>query len=220
IVIASSHVEESFRRDPLCYAKLFRNPYGVDTTMFRGAEPRTHHGKIRFLYVGTWSLRKGCDLLTEAVKRVGNIELIHVGAVADCAFPESDSKFCHRDAVPQWGLPKYYTEADAFVLASREDGFGMVLGQALANGLPVIGTDHTGVPDLALTAALSERIFIARHSSAESLATILVRVRDRLLQDGPFPALSEADRDALSWSAYGRRYDAELARTCGWRVAA
>src|SRR5262249_25546476 len=34
IVIPSLHVEESFRRDPAAHAKLFKNPYGVDLTMF------------------------------------------------------------------------------------------------------------------------------------------------------------------------------------------
>lgn len=220
IVVASTHVDESFRRDPLNHAKLFRNPYGVDIRMFTPAKPRVPYGKARFLFVGTWSLRKGCDLLAEAVRRLSNVELVHVGAIGDCAFPESDSRFRHHDAVPQWQLPKFYAEADAFVLASREDGFGMVLGQALASGLPVIGTEHTGAPDLALTPRLAERIFAVPAGDVDSLAAALSAFRDRLLSAGAFEPLTPKERDALSWSAYGQRYDAELVKSFECRVAA
>jgi alpha-maltose-1-phosphate synthase len=220
IVIASTHVEESFRRDPLCHGKLFRNPYGVDIRMFTPAKPRAPDGKVRFLYIGTWSLRKGCDLLAEAVQRLSNVELLHVGAIADCAFPHSDSRFRHHDAVPQWQLPKFYAEADAFVLASREDGFGMVLGQALASGLPVIGTDHTGAPDLALTPRLAERIFTVPAGDVDSLAAGLSAFRDRLSSAGAFVQLAPKERDPLSWSAYGQRYNAELLKSFECQVAA
>lgn len=220
IVIASTHVEESFRRDPLCHAKLFRNPYGVDIGMFTPTEPRARDGKARFLFIGTWSLRKGCDLLAAAVQRLSNVELVHVGAITDCAFPQGDSRFRHHDAVPQWQLPKFYPEADAFVLASREDGFGMVLGQALASGLPVIGTDHTGTPDLALTPRLAERIFTVPAGDVDSLAAALSAFRNGLLSARAFEPLTPKERDALSWSAYGQRYNAELLKSFECRVAA
>jgi glycosyltransferase involved in cell wall biosynthesis len=220
IVVASTHVEESFRRDPLCHAKLFRNPYGVDTRMFTPPKPRARDGKARFLYVGTWSLRKGCDVLTEAVQRLSNAEVVHVGPIADCAFPQSDSRFRHHDAVPQWQLPKFYAEADAFVLASREDGFGVVLGQALASGLPVIGTDRTGAPDLALTPRLAERIFTVPSGDVNSLAAALSAFQDRLLSAGSFEPLTPKEREALSWSAYGQRYNAELLKSFDRHIAA
>ena len=40
------------------------------------------------------------------------------------------------------------SRSHVFVLPSIEDGFGMVLVEALACGCPVIGTTHTGLPDL------------------------------------------------------------------------
>ena len=73
-------------------------------------------------------------------------------------FPTDDPRFVHIDPVPQTELARFYAEADAFVLASREDGFGVVLAQALASGLPVICTDRTGGADLAHTPALAQRI--------------------------------------------------------------
>ena len=69
IVIPSSHVEESFRRDPTAHAKLFKNPYGVDLTMFPSVKRNNSGDELSLLFVGTWSLEKGCDLLVSAIAR-------------------------------------------------------------------------------------------------------------------------------------------------------
>jgi glycosyltransferase involved in cell wall biosynthesis len=138
--------------------------------------------------------------------------LLHVGNIGDCPFPAGEDRFEHVDAVPQWKLKQFYWAADAFVLASREDGFGMVLSQALATGLPIIGTDRTGAPDLGLTPALAARITVVPHGSAEALASAIGALRDRLNSQQPYPPLEASDREALSWAGYGRRYSAELLR--------
>ena len=212
IVIASSHVQESFRRDPNAYAKLFRNPYGVDIAMFTPPKTKPRNNPLVFLYAGAWSLRNGCDVLTDAFRLVAGVRLVHVGNIGDCPFPKNDERFEHVDTVPQWKLCDFYRAADAFVLASREDGFGMVLSQALASGLPIIGTDRTGAPDLAMTPALAARIAVVPQGSAEALASAVAALADRLNSDRPFPPLDQSDREALSWAAYGRRYSGELVR--------
>jgi len=216
IVIPSMHVQESFGRDPQSHSKLFRNSYGVDTNMFTQARSRGRLDQpVKLLYAGAWSLRKGCDLLIEAVRRLTGVRLVHVGAIGDHPFPQNDEYFFHIDAVPQWELPKLYAEADAFVLASREEGLASVLAQALAAGLPIVATDRTGAADLALTPALAERITVVPHENADALAIAIAGLRDKLISTGPYPRLAEEDREALSWTAYARRYSAELLRDCG-----
>ena len=104
-------------------------------------------------------------------------------------------------------------------MASRQDGFGLVLLQALASGLPVIATDRTGAPDLALTGSLKERIFIIRAGDVEALTAAIESLLQKLSSDGAFPPLAHEDREALSWAAYGRRYNAELLRELGAAAA-
>jgi glycosyltransferase involved in cell wall biosynthesis len=41
-------------------------------------------------------------------------------------------------------LPKFFAQADVFVLPSRHDGWGVVVNQALGAGLPIIASDHAG----------------------------------------------------------------------------
>jgi starch synthase len=212
IVIPSLHVEESFRRDPAAHAKLFVNPYGVDLEMFPSAPRPDFNKQLSLLFVGTWSRQKGCDLLVSAMPQISGVRLVHVGSIGrDLAFPTDDPRFVHIDPVPQTELARFYAEAGAFVLASRQDGFGLVLAQALASGLPVICTDRTGGADLAHTPALARRIKVVPRDDLTALAAAISELRGRLERGECFPPLTDMDRQTLSWAAYGRRYAEQIA---------
>jgi starch synthase len=210
VVIPSHHVAESFRRDRSTYAKLFYNPYGVDLAMFPLCAKGAPTEPISLLFVGLWCLRKGCDLLAEAVRKVPGARLTHVGAIGDLDFPTGDDRFVHIDPAPQPELSRFYAAADLFVLASREDGFGVVLSQALASGLPVICTDLTGGADLAHTPALAVRITVVPAGDIGALRNAIAAWCDRLRSRADLPPLAAADRETLSWAGYGRRYTDEL----------
>ena len=212
VVIPSHHVAESFRRDGPTYAKLFYNPYGVDLAMFPLSAKKAPTQPILLLYVGTWCFRKGCDLLAEAVRRIQGVHLTHVGTIGDLDFPTADNRFVHADQVPQPELARFYAAADVFVLPSREDGFGVVLSQALASGLPLICTDQTGGADLAYTPALAARITLVPHDDVDALACAIARWRDHEHAGEKLPPLSETDREKLGWATYARRYSDELHR--------
>jgi glycosyltransferase involved in cell wall biosynthesis len=210
VVVPSQHVAESFRRDRSSYAKLFYNPYGVDLGMFPQCPKKAPTEPISFLFVGTWCLRKGCDVLAAAMMQVPGVRLTHVGPIGDLDFPTVDDRFVHVDPVRQPELSRFYAAADVFVLASREDGFGVVLSQALASGLPLICTDRTGGADLAHTPALAARIMVVPHDDVGALACAIAGWRDRWHCGERLPRLSEADREKLSWATSARRYSDEL----------
>jgi glycosyltransferase involved in cell wall biosynthesis len=50
-------------------------------------------------------------------------------------------------AVSDSELDILYTQADAFVLASLFEGYGMVYAEAMAYGLPIIATKAGAIPD-------------------------------------------------------------------------
>lgn len=209
ISVPSTNVEESFRGDELAHSKLFVNPYGVDLDMFPLGSARVRREPFTFLFVGRWSLRKGCDLLTAAIRRIEGVRLFHVGSIGDLTFPHADKQFHHIDAVPQWELKKLYALSDALVLASREEGLSVVLAQALASGLPIICTDRTGGRDLAHNPGLSQRITVVPHDDIDALSSAMVVCCDR---GNEMPPLDKKDRAALSWAAYAKRYSDEISR--------
>jgi glycosyltransferase involved in cell wall biosynthesis len=217
IVVQTRHVEQSFQRDPAAHAKLFRNPTGTDIELFSASTPRPAGRPLNLLFVGAWSLRKGCDVLAEAVRRTDGVRLSHVGSIADVEFPGDDARFHHSDAVPQWRLPEAYAAADLFVLASHEEGLSQVLIQALASGLPILCTDRSGGEDLAATPALAERITVTPAGNLGALTSALSQWRDRLWA-APLEPLLPADRAAISWPTYGARYNDELLASLAQRV--
>lgn len=206
IDVPSGHVSRSFERDPVARAKVVVNPYGVNLEEFPLLPERPLEGPITLVVAGAWSLRKGCDLIEAAVSADSRFKLIHVGPIADVDFPHGHPRFRHVPKVDQSELWRIYREADALVQPSREDGFGLVILQALVSGLPVLCTDATGGDDVRCTPALSDRVLTVQSESLSALQRGLDTLAVRLSGREPFAPMTEADREALSWRGYAVRY--------------
>ena len=61
------------------------------------------------------------------------------------------------------------------MLASRQEGFGVVLCQALASGLPLVCTDRTGGSDLAEMPGLARLIHVVPAGDPDALRRALAR---------------------------------------------
>ena len=145
IDVPAEHCRESFLELGFKPERLFCNHFGVNLSAFK---PTTApEGVPTFIMVGTWSIRKGCDILLEAWRGIPGSRLMHVGPVGDMPLP-NDKDFVHFDSVPQADLPQFYAQAHVKCLASREEGLAFVQPQALACGLPLVCTSKTGGADL------------------------------------------------------------------------
>jgi glycosyltransferase involved in cell wall biosynthesis len=128
-------------------------PYGVDLRRFTPPEtPREISGPLRLLFVGTITQRKGIKSLLDALHLLGGapVELTVCGRVIDdlAIFKPFEKQVRLRPSVGFEELPPVYRAADLFVFPSLAEGFGHVLLEALASGLPVLSTTHTAAPDL------------------------------------------------------------------------
>jgi glycosyltransferase involved in cell wall biosynthesis len=211
IVVPSRHVAESFGRDPESASKLFVNPYGAALNMFPYRERQSRaQDPLRVVFAGTWSRRKGCDLLEAAIRQSKGVHLLHVGDIGDLTFPKPEERFEHLNAVPQAELAAIYYASDVFIHASREEGLSVVQAQALASGLPLICSDRTGGADLGVTPALRNRITVVPHDDVTALIFAIQSAGDAIRAGAVLPPLSHEDLHAISWQAYARRYHAEL----------
>jgi len=135
--------------------KYFNFPYFSDLDRFESSSKKSSKtsSNLQFLFSGSLTHRKGVDLLASCFARLaeeyGHIELNFLGeGVLRPALENQLSKYSQR--VNFWGfqpwedLPKFYQQADIFCFPSRYDGWGLVVPEALASGLPVIGTNKTG----------------------------------------------------------------------------
>lgn len=127
-------------------------PYGVDLKRFRPGTERQPTSKLRLLFVGRINQRKGVKYLIEALRLLDSreVELVVCGRVLDeiDIFRPFASQVQIRPSVSTDDLVRAYQSADLFVFPSVGEGFGQVLLESLASGLPILSTTHTAAPDL------------------------------------------------------------------------
>jgi starch synthase len=204
IIVPSTHVAESFLPWPNCAAKLFVNPLGVDIAQFPFRGMLGAAALKTVLFVGQWSYRKGVDVLVEAVRGIPDVRLLHVGILGDAPFP-NDPQFVHHDHVPQSMLTDFYGSSHVLVLPSREDGFGVVLSQALSSGRPVVCSDMTGGLDLVELTGLSRLIHIVPAENAQALRRALCEALVDASGTSNISPISQAERETLGWKSYASR---------------
>jgi len=201
IAVASKHVVESFKKQDYPIEKLFKNPYGVDLSMFH--EQPDAEKKYDFIMVGGWSYRKGCDIIVEAIRRT-KYTFLHVGGIVDVDFPKED-RFTHVGVVDQTKLIKYYNQAKIFVLPSKEEGLAMVQAQAVACNLPLIGSKDSGAEDLQQMVEDPKYVTLVEDYTPEAL----IKAMNNAMEVYPTLKGKKYAGNAienLTWEAYGKRY--------------
>ncbi len=131
---------------------VFNIPYHCELRPFLDA-PRTPRepGTVTFLFCGQMIARKGLDHLLAAFATLPeNARLLLVGRKAELPQMLAALPAAVRERIRYAGfqspdaLPGFFAQADVFVLPSRYDGWGVVVNQALAAGLPVLCSDQVG----------------------------------------------------------------------------
>ncbi len=130
-------------------------PYGVDLERFTPGPHSlsdTGHSRLNLLFVGRINQRKGIKYLLEALRSFDkrDVHLTVCGRVVDDLelFRSFGEQVQVRPSVSGTELVAAYQSADLFVFPSVAEGFGQVLLESLACGLPILSTTHTAAPDL------------------------------------------------------------------------
>ncbi len=138
------------------YAEKPRNvsiaPYGVDAGFWAMKPQSAREGPLRFIYAGQCSLRKGIPVLLEAW-RIANLPDATLDLVGGWHLDEGrrgrlPAGVRLHGPVASQGLREHFQRSDVFVFPSWFEGFGLVILEAMACGLPVIATEATAGPDV------------------------------------------------------------------------
>ncbi len=214
VIVASRHVRGTLA-PAVPDRKIRVVPYGSPPVRPRQLSSADRSRPLRVLFVGQLVQHKGIGYLLDAVAQLGSqVELTLVGKRFR-PHPRVDEA-CRRwrwfPTLPHNDVMNLMMQSDVLALPSLGEGFGLVVTEALACGLPVIVTPSVGAGDLIRD---GREGFVVPVCSASAIAERLLGLhRDReLLASMSLHAQAAAAR--YSWD----RYRSLFADTLGALIA-
>jgi len=205
IIVSSTFVRNTFIEEGVSPRKILVAPLGANFPT-RSWKPRPL-APFTALSVGNEPERKGIGDLLKAwrIARLSGGRLVLRAPVLD---PWRQWLGDDVDVLPPMShvaLQQVFGEASVFCLLSIEDGFGMVVGEAMAFGCPVIVSRNVGAKDM-----VDEGVdgFIVDIRSPEQVAEKLTFLRENpdVLQEMSRNALRKAKQ--FSWDRYAAAVNA------------
>jgi glycosyltransferase involved in cell wall biosynthesis len=130
-------------------------PCGVSEKFF---VPRNHPFQHRLLFVGSWLPKKGINYLVPAFERLADEypeitfticgSLVSEEKVLSAFRPADRNRVKVLPLVDEDAVVQQYQQADIFVFPSLCEGFGLVILEAMAAGLPTVVTPTGGAFDI------------------------------------------------------------------------
>ena len=214
IVVASSFTAQTLKDGPFPFAPVSVIPYGADEPCLE-TPPMRRDGPLRVLFVGSLSQRKGIAEVFESVAAMGrHAELTVIGRKTGAPCKPLDNALARCRWIPSMPRDRILEEMrthNVLLFPSLFEGFGLVVTEALSQGLPVITTTHTCGPDVIEDGVEGLMVPI---SNAEAITEKLDLLdRDRSLLEAMRDAARRKAR-SLSWADYRRRIVEVVSHTC------
>jgi glycosyltransferase involved in cell wall biosynthesis len=180
-------------------------PYGFPEVLMRNNYLPLINRKLKILFVGGLSQRKGLSYLFESIIGLENeVELTLVGhkAVDDCEVLNKTLQL--HNWIPSLSHDEVLScmrEHDIFVFPSLFEGFGLVISEAMSQGIPVITTDRTAGPDL-----IEDGVdgWIVPAGSSKAIRQVLEAVLQRPTLVEKMGIKAQEKAQTRPWSVYGQ----------------
>ncbi len=153
VVVPSTFVRNTFIDAGYPEGKILLNPLGVDLERFVPKNDGLEDDIFRVIFMGILGVRKGVHYLIRAWKKLeipraellllGGFDTLSKEVILNEAKNGKNVIFAGGTATPE----REFMRSDIFALPSNEDGFGSVVLEAMACGLPVIVSENTGAKD-------------------------------------------------------------------------
>jgi starch synthase len=151
ILLMSKFAQKSFVENGEPLKKTSVIPPGVNLSTFNRVRC-AESSRFVVLFVGALTVQKGIHTLISAFMRanIRDSELVLIGsrgAEADRLLSGTDRRITVLGHVEGGKLKNYYSTASVFVLPSIQDGYGMVVLEAMACGCAVVVSRNAGASD-------------------------------------------------------------------------
>lgn len=205
IYVASSFTKKTLNDYPGILPEIKVIPYGFPEVYNKKVYQPLATRKLKVLFIGGLSQRKGLSYLFEAIEGMQNkVELTVVGhkAVANCrALNEALEQHRWIPSLSHDEVLVCMREHDVFVFPSLFEGFGLVITEAMSQGVPVITTDRTAGPDV-----IEDGVdgWIVPAGSSMAIKGVLNKILEEpeLLEQFGLAAQTKAKN--RPWSVYGQ----------------
>jgi starch synthase len=204
-IAASGFTQRSLEEVGIPTDRIRLLPLAADVDQFQFAERRTD-GPLKVLFVGGIGQRKGIKYLLQAVQQLNSpqIQLSLLGpAPADDRPLKEYSKWYHYlGRTDQAGVVRQMQQADVLVLPSVFEGFGLVIVEAMATGLPVIASTHSCAPEVIRDGVDG---FVLRPEDVNGLAERIAWCAEHRAELVPMGAHAYEQAQQFSWDAHCQR---------------
>ena len=205
VVCPSEFVYHSIPESVRAAKKVVIAPFGTPSYSLEGEisiGPK-REGKIKFIFAGSMSQRKGLADLFSAWKILdrSDIELHVFGSpVMELEFyREQCPEFIYHEPRPHREVLELMRSCDVFILPSIVEGRAQVMQEAMSQGLPIIITPNTGGSDLVDEQKTG---FLVPIRSPEAIAEKINWFADHADQIMDMGKMARDKASALSWQNY------------------
>ena len=199
-------------------AKIYVIPNGADTKRFLNRNlPAMSHEK-QIITISRLVPKNGVEDLIDAFKildskgQAANVRLLIVGwGPLEQSLKSKVKKLNLEDKVEMLGevlpddLPNYLAKADIFVRPSLSEGLGIAFLEAMAAGIPIIGTAVGGIPDFLID---GETGLFCKVNDPEDLADkINMILNNEMLKQRLIENAKKLVEERYSWDKIAKEYE-------------
>lgn len=203
VVVPSIFVRDSLINNNAPCAKISVVPYGSPQPLDSYPARRDYAGPLRVLFAGQLVQRKGLAYLLEAIDQLGSdVQLTLIGMpVSNSCRPLQQAIERHRwiPSIPHSEVLQEMRRHDVLVLPSLVEGYALVIGEALSQGLPVIATYNSGA-----TESIRDGVegWIVPIRSGDAIAQRLIDIQSNREQLAAMRKACLRRAAELSWKSY------------------
>jgi len=122
---------------------------GVDHTIFFPKRQKKQTAKINILFCGKLTKRKGAHWLVPIAEKLDKrINILYTSGLHSTGMALNHPQLQCVGSIPYQQMPSLYQDADILLFPTVREGFGLVVAEAMACGIPVVATDCSSLPEL------------------------------------------------------------------------